>query len=142
MSCDGYITYEEAKAHLGFGFATNKIPAWAIKKVGRRNWFLEWVIIDWRKSIEIEMLKDWFIAYSTEQPTPFEICAMNEECKFSNALSKLPERDRMVLCARMGISQSQKTLAECSRMFGRTRERIRQIEQNACEKLKTYMEAE
>ena len=60
-----------------------------------------------------------------------------------NALSSLPERERKVIELRFGLKGEQPcTLEEVGRAFGVTRERIRQIENNALKKLESLPEAQ
>jgi RNA polymerase primary sigma factor len=59
------------------------------------------------------------------------------------ALSSLPDRERMVIELRFGLSGAQPaTLEEVGRAFGVTRERIRQIENNTLKKLEGLPEAQ
>jgi RNA polymerase primary sigma factor len=59
------------------------------------------------------------------------------------ALDALPERERQVLELRYGLSGGEPlTLEEVGRMFGVTRERIRQIENNTLKKLQRLPEAQ
>jgi RNA polymerase primary sigma factor len=59
------------------------------------------------------------------------------------ALDSLPERDRLVLELRYGLSGEQPyTLEEVGQAFGVTRERIRQIENNTLKRLETLPEAQ
>ena len=60
-----------------------------------------------------------------------------------SALDSLPERERLVLELRYGLSGEQPyTLEEVGQAFGVTRERIRQIENNTLKKLETLPEAQ
>jgi RNA polymerase primary sigma factor len=55
----------------------------------------------------------------------------------SEALAELPPREQRILCMRFGIGgMAEHTLEEVGKVFGVTRERIRQIEAKALEKLR------
>jgi RNA polymerase primary sigma factor len=56
-------------------------------------------------------------------------------------VSKLPERERVILKLRFGLDgEKAKTLEEVSRAIGRTRERVRQIQNQALETLRAALE--
>ena len=56
-------------------------------------------------------------------------------------VSKLPERERVILKLRFGLDgQKPKTLEEVSHIIGRTRERVRQIQNQALERLRSAIE--
>ncbi len=59
----------------------------------------------------------------------------------SGNLKKLSERERRIIVSRFGLGQDDqpKTLEEIGRLFGLTRERIRQIEARALKKLKALL---
>ena len=53
------------------------------------------------------------------------------------AIEDLPEREQQIICLRYGLNNQQpKTLLELSNIFNLTRERIRQIEQRAIQRLR------
>jgi len=71
-------------------------------------------------------------------PHPLEL-ASNELLKsqICDALSKLTERERLIIELRFGLKDGRfRTLEEVGRVFGITRERIRQIEAKALRKLR------
>jgi len=51
-------------------------------------------------------------------------------------LQELDERERMIIKMRFGIECEEKTLGEIGQVLGITRERVRQIEQRAINKLR------
>lgn len=60
-----------------------------------------------------------------------------------SALDKLSDRQRAVIMGRFGFDDGkEKTLEQLGRLFGLTRERIRQIEEKAMRKIKTYIAKE
>jgi RNA polymerase primary sigma factor len=61
----------------------------------------------------------------------------------STLLGRLPDRERQVLELRYGITDGRsRTLMEVSREFGLTRERIRQIEAQALNRIRGLQEIE
>jgi RNA polymerase primary sigma factor len=61
----------------------------------------------------------------------------------STLLNRLPDRERQVLELRYGITDGRsRTLMEVSREFGLTRERIRQIEAQALNRIRGLQEIE
>src|SRR5215213_6154124 len=69
------------------------------------------------------------------------LCLRREDVQ--RALDSLPERERLVIELRFGLSGDQPyTLEEVGQAFGVTRERIRQIENNTLKKLETLPEAQ
>ena len=56
-------------------------------------------------------------------------------------VDKLPERERVILTLRFGLDGGKpKTLEEVSHIIGRTRERVRQIQNQALERLRSAIE--
>lgn len=82
-----------------------------------------------------ETLNDWDKLF----PEPLEVDVLNQaetERIVANALADLPERQADVIRMRFGIGlDSEMTLEEIGQIYGVTRERIRQIEAKALEKL-------
>jgi RNA polymerase primary sigma factor len=76
--------------------------------------------------------------------SPFELAAVSLLCmEVEQALSALPERERQVIELRFGLHGGQpQTLEEVGRAFGVTRERARQIENNALKTLASLPEAQ
>ena len=61
--------------------------------------------------------------------------------KLKSLISRLDERERLILITRFGLDGSRrKTLEDVSQMIGRTRERVRQIQNAALRKLKKYID--
>ena len=71
-------------------------------------------------------------------PSPQEIIEQNELHQIIvEAISKLPPRQMAIINLRFGIIDGNpKTLEEVGQLYGVTRERIRQIERKALEKLR------
>jgi RNA polymerase primary sigma factor len=79
---------------------------------------------------------------SDEGPTADLEVSLREDL-LEKALAELPERERMVLEARYGLGDHQpETLQEVGRRLGVTRERVRQIERQALERLSRARESE
>jgi RNA polymerase primary sigma factor len=67
---------------------------------------------------------------------------LNRE-RLNQLLSSVAEREKMVLNLRFGITNGKPhTLAEVAKTLGVSRERVRQIEQEAIKKLRKYAEEE
>ncbi len=79
----------------------------------------------------------------THTPTPWQNAVETEMCQeMRDALNKLTAREARVLMLRFGLRDGlDQTLEEVGERFGLTRERIRQIEQNALLKLRTMSRA-
>lgn len=66
---------------------------------------------------------------------------MNFREKIGEAFPSLTPREQVILKMRFGMDDGNlKTLEETSKVFGVTRERIRQIESRALEKIRNYKE--
>jgi len=76
--------------------------------------------------------------------SPFDTASLSLRREdVQKALDSLPERERLVLELRYGLSGEQPyTLEEVGQAFGVTRERIRQIENNTLKKLETLPESQ
>jgi RNA polymerase primary sigma factor len=76
--------------------------------------------------------------------SPFEAAAVSlRYTEIEHALSALPERERRVIELRFGLHGGQpQTLEEVGRVFGVTRERIRQIENNTLKTLASLPETQ
>lgn len=72
------------------------------------------------------------------EPTPEEaVNALVQQEEVKELLEKLGERERQVLCLRYGLGEEKpRTLEEIGEILGVTRERVRQIEARALEKLR------
>ncbi|MDQ2621764.1 MAG: sigma-70 family RNA polymerase sigma factor [Actinomycetota bacterium] len=75
---------------------------------------------------------------------PFDEASLNMRSeRVRRVLEGLPERERDVLVMRYGLGGlSPRTLEECGRAFGVTRERVRQIETSTLRKIKSLPEAQ
>lgn len=72
-----------------------------------------------------------------DAPNPHAVAEANALAQsVAEALSGLPEREQRILRLRFGIGGTEHTLEEVGRIFGLTRERIRQIEASALRKLR------
>lgn len=80
---------------------------------------------------------------SENDKTPFELAAETESQKaVKEVLSTLDEREQQVVALRFGLGGGEaKTLEECGKILGLTKERIRQIEQKALHKLRNPIRA-
>lgn len=77
-----------------------------------------------------------------EEPTADLELSLREDL-LGRALAELPERERIVLESRYGLGDNQpETLQEVGRKLGVTRERVRQIERQALDRLARAREAE
>ena len=78
-----------------------------------------------------------FVRDDTE-PTPFDTATLNLRREdIERALESLPERERRVIELRYGLTGDRpRTLEDVGRAFGVTRERIRQIQDEALKKLR------
>ena len=76
--------------------------------------------------------------------SPFDTASVSLRREdIENALSSLPERERKVIELRFGLlGEPPSTLEELGRVFGVTRERIRQIENTTLKKLESLPEAQ
>jgi RNA polymerase primary sigma factor len=76
--------------------------------------------------------------------SPFDTASLQLRREdIQKALDSLPERERMVIELRFGLTGAQPcTLEEVGKAFGVTRERIRQIENNTLKRLETLPEAQ
>ena len=71
------------------------------------------------------------------------ICDIELLRRVKGLLDRLDEREQMILRTRFGLDGARpKTLEEVSRMIGRTRERVRQIQNHALKKLRKFIEEE
>jgi len=80
-----------------------------------------------------ELIEDTFFPSQVERIEAGELRAVSDE-----ALSTLTPREEKIVRLRFGLDRSgeEHTLEEISRLFGVTRERIRQIESKALKKLR------
>jgi len=80
----------------------------------------------------------------TSAPTPDEVLGRVESIeRLRTLISGLDERERLILSMRFGLSdENPRTLEEVSQLIGRTRERVRQIQNQAMSRLKELIESE
>lgn len=79
-----------------------------------------------------------------EAPNPEAVAVANEESKYRQtllrqALASLPERERHILSERQ-LSEEPKTLEQLGSVYGISRERVRQLESRAFDRLKKAVE--
>jgi RNA polymerase primary sigma factor len=80
------------------------------------------------------------LAQDTSNLNPDEYNKAKEMDEFVSALlQELDERERTIIKMRFGIESNEKTLEEIGQFLGITRERVRQLESRAIEKLKKKM---
>ncbi|MBN1550184.1 sigma-70 family RNA polymerase sigma factor [bacterium] len=103
-----------------------------ISQISLGPYSLQTIIGDDEESYLLDFLED------TSTESPFEKTEINELRELVRAaLTPLSERERVVLRLRFGIGSGiEHTLEEIGRFLGLTRERIRQIEASALEKLR------
>ena len=72
-----------------------------------------------------------------------EKAAVQESTKIciNQILNTLDKREKEIIEMRFGLNQTAKTLEDCSKHFGITRERVRQIENEALKKLRNPIRA-
>lgn len=71
-------------------------------------------------------------------PSPYEVYISKENSELSiKLLNKLNRRERKILQMRFGVGSEHFSLEEVGKMFGISRERVRQIEKASLEKLRT-----
>lgn len=88
-------------------------------------------------------LLDFCKQIKDDSDTSFQGEYQNFEKRLHEAISKLESRESLIIKLRFGLFSGPKylTLEEVSQRLGRTRERIRQIEQKALRKLKSLLAA-
>lgn len=80
------------------------------------------------------------IIKDNKTPTPEEYYNFKVlEAYVQSILEELTKREREIIKMRYGIESDKKTLDEIGKIFGITRERVRQLESNAIKKLKKIM---
>ena len=85
----------------------------------------------------VDLIADESSASATD-----EIAGMLRHDRVEELLQKMNQREKEVLCLRYGLkSQGTHTLNEIAKKFNITRERVRQIENNALRKLREYIQA-
>ena len=78
----------------------------------------------------------------SEAPTPFDQASeRNQTDDLAQVMAVLNERERAIICARFGLGGAEeKTLAQLGEEIGRTRERVRQLEEIALRKLRRALQ--
>lgn len=76
--------------------------------------------------------------------TPDEmLCDLEMLRRLKGLIDRLDDREKLILILRFGLDGARpKTLEEVSRIIGRTRERVRQIQNQALKKLRRYIDEE
>ena len=91
---------------------------------------------------ENSVFQDIIPDFGTTTPSD-TICDIELLRRVKGLLDRLDEREQMILRTRFGLDGARpKTLEEVSRMIGRTRERVRQIQNHALKKLRKFIEEE
>jgi len=89
---------------------------------------------------EESMFQDIIPDYGTATPDE-HISDMEMLKQLKHLIARLDERERLILMMRFGLDGSRpKTLEEVSKIIGRTRERVRQIQNQALTKLRKFIE--
>ena len=125
-------TDTEIAAHLDFSERTVS----ALRMAELRTFSLQ----DPIQQGEDSMFQDIIPDFSTN--TPDEMISDFETLKqLKKLIDRLDDRERMILMLRFGLNGARpKTLEEVSKIIGRTRERVRQIQNQALTKLRTFIE--
>ncbi|THF87969.1 RNA polymerase sigma factor RpoD [Deinococcus sp. KSM4-11] len=125
-------TYEEIAEAMGPGWDANKVEE--VQKVSQEPVSLETPIGDEKDSFYGDFIPD----ENLDSPVDNAAKTLLSE-ELEKALSKLTEREAMVLKFRKGLVDGREhTLEEVGQRFNVTRERIRQIENKALRKLKYH----
>ncbi|MBI1911371.1 MAG: sigma-70 family RNA polymerase sigma factor [Deltaproteobacteria bacterium] len=100
--------------------------------IGKKSYSLEAFLPDGSDQSLLDKLED------TSYPTPLELIdRFRKATKVNNWLCMLDENESRIIKLRFGIeTEGPKTLEEIGKAFGVTRERVRQIEARALDKLK------
>ena len=89
---------------------------------------------------EESMFQDIIPDFATTTPDE-QISEMETLRQLKRLIDRLDDRERLILVLRFGLSGSRpRTLEEVSKIIGRTRERVRQIQNQALTKLKKLIE--
>lgn len=94
------------------------------------------------QSGEDSLFQDIIPDFSASTPSD-ALCDVELLRRVRRLMDRLDGRERMILLSRFGLDGSRpKTLEEVSRVIGRTRERVRQIQNQALKKLRQFIEEE
>jgi RNA polymerase sigma factor (sigma-70 family) len=104
----------------------------ALSQVTRQIYSLDMLVSDEGDDTLKDMLRD-----VTSQSPDQAIEEQNRDSSLAEWIASLPETERRVIQMRYGLSQGKKfTLNDIGKQFGITRERVRQIENNAIQRLR------
>ena len=91
---------------------------------------------------EESVFQDIIPDYGASRPDE-TLCGMEMLKRLKVLIEKLDRREQLILILRFGLDGGRpKTLEEVSKKIGRTRERVRQIQNLALKKLKKFINAE
>ena len=126
-------TPEEISKELGGNITPKKIIE--LQKMSKEPISLQTPVGD----EEENKLEDFIEDKESLSPTQYTNKELNKE-NFYKIMGELSEREREILILRYGLEDGEeRTLEEVGKMFGVTRERIRQIQANAIRKIRRSM---
>ncbi|RMD74731.1 MAG: RNA polymerase sigma factor RpoD/SigA [Lentisphaerae bacterium] len=127
-------TNSEIAQHLEFSERTVS----ALRLAELRTFSLQDPIQQGEDSMYQDIIPDSSCATPDSEISDREILA-----QIGRLVHKLEDRERLILTMRFGLDgERSKTLEEVSKVIGRTRERVRQIQNQALTKLRKYIEEE
>jgi len=125
-------TDNEIANHLDFSERT----VTALRLAELRTFSLQDPIQQGEESMFQDIIPDFGATTPDEQISDFEMLR-----QLKGLIGRLDERERLILVLRFGLDGNRpKTLEEVSKIIGRTRERVRQIQNQALSKLKKYID--
>jgi RNA polymerase primary sigma factor len=127
-------TDQEIARHLDFSERT----VTALRLAELRTFSLQDPIQQGEESVFQDIIPDYGAA------TPDEtLCDVEMLKRLKGLINRLDDREKLILILRFGLDGARpKTLEEVSRIIGRTRERVRQIQNQALKKLRKFIEEE